>query len=179
MLKTIQFDRKARRGTIQIQKEPSGGMLAAKLESGEASGSQGSPKLPLFIRLFAAELPGAFGWIHPKNIASGPSSASANSRWTLLLSPALPSTKWRGGSRLLPSCAQERQRLSNREFLLPPLHTLVEGRAGERRLPHGPLNRLGNERKAPPLPGPPLHFVEGRESSSAILRTRAPTSVES
>jgi hypothetical protein len=69
VLKTIQFDRKASGGTIEIQKEPSGGMLAAELEPGEATGSQRLPKLPFLIRLFAAELPGAFGWIHPKSIA--------------------------------------------------------------------------------------------------------------
>ena len=78
VLKPVQFHGQPRRWAIYIQEELSRGMLAAELESGKPARAQGLPKLPLFFGLFAAKLPGAGGWIHPKSITGGSSLASAN-----------------------------------------------------------------------------------------------------
>ena len=68
VVETIQFHRQTRRWTIDIQKELFRWMLAAELEPGESPCSQSLPKLPFFLRLFAAELSGALGWVHPESI---------------------------------------------------------------------------------------------------------------
>ena len=58
VLKTVQFHRKPRHGTIEVQKVYSFGMLASEFETRESSRLQRTPQCFFLVRLFATETAG-------------------------------------------------------------------------------------------------------------------------
>src|SRR5260370_39990447 len=126
MLKTVQFNREARGGAVEVEKGFPRRMLAAELESGKPPRPQRAPKLLFFLRLLTTETPGVYRGVHGRESRAGngqdkwregedsqseafsPSSRSGRRRRGIFvlipLSPALSPLVPRGEREKIRSC---------------------------------------------------------------------------
>ena len=98
VLKSVQFDREPRDGTVEVEEIFPRWMLAAEFEPGESPRPQCAPKLLFLLRLIATQSPRVCGGVHGAKSRT-PVKRNKPSGKRCLLSPTLSSIRWRRGRR--------------------------------------------------------------------------------
>lgn len=68
VLEAVEFDGQARGGAVEVQEVVADRMLAAELEPGEATGSQGAPEFAFFVGLLATQATGGGSGVHGSGV---------------------------------------------------------------------------------------------------------------